>query len=118
LRYYHAAVSSGRLTQALGFVSEIVKQANCQVHGTQGVGLVCEHIAFAVDRKERIGFFWGDDTDLARPDAWCSQCEGALLALDGASSEQWFKDAHFKIFCARCWDVAKHVCGGFPAPEA
>ena len=97
-----------------------MKQANCQVHGTQGVGLVCEHIAFAVDRKERIGFFWGDDTDLARPDAWCSQCEGALLALGGASSKECSSKTRISKFSAL--DAGhrgqKHVCRGFPAPEA
>jgi hypothetical protein len=31
----------------------------------------------------------------------------------GTSSEQWFKDAEFKIFCASCWDEAKAICGGF-----
>lgn len=88
--------------------------ANCSVHGPQGIGLVCEHIALALDRGEKVGFYWGDDTDTARPDAWCSSCEHALVALQGASSEQWFRDARFKILCARCWDEAKAVCGGFP----
>src|SRR6516162_4014780 len=36
---------------------------------------------------------------MARPDAWCLECERALVALDGASSDQWFRDAQFKIFC-------------------
>ena len=56
----------------------------------------------------------GDDTDTARPDAWCRECEPALRALDGASSEQWFRNARFKIFCAKCWDEAKLVCSGLP----
>jgi hypothetical protein len=89
-------------------------QTQCPVHGR--IGLVCEHIAFALDRAERIGFFWGDDTDTARPDAWCLKCEQQLRALNGASSEQWFRDAHFKIFCAKCWDEAKYICGGFTDP--
>ena len=91
-------------------------QTQCPVHGHEGIGLVCEHIAFAVDRGERVGFFWGDDTDTARPDAWCLQCEQELRSLNGASSGQWFRDAHFKIFCAKCWDEAKHICGGFTGP--
>jgi hypothetical protein len=45
-------------------------QIQCQVHGREGIGLVCEHIAGAVDRDELVGFFWGNDTDTARPDAW------------------------------------------------
>jgi hypothetical protein len=46
-------------------------QTQCPVHGREDIGLVCEHIALAVDRGERVGFFWGDDTNTARPDAWC-----------------------------------------------
>ena len=90
-----------------------MKQTNCPVHGQQGIGLVCRHLAHAVDRGEKVGFYWGDDTDTSRPDAWCAKCEKALVALKGASSEQWFKDAEFKIFCASCWDEAKVICGGF-----
>ncbi len=83
----------------------------CGRHGRQGIGLVCEHIARAADTGEAVGFFWGDDVDHARPDAWCAECESALVELKGASSEQWFKDAHFKVLCARCWDEAKATCG-------
>ena len=94
-------------------MSDDQSSVDCSFHGRQGIGLVCEHIAFAVNRDARVGFFWGGDTDTARPDAWCAECERALIALKGASSEQWFRDARFKIFCARCWDEAKAVCGGF-----
>jgi len=87
------------------------REVNCKTHGPQGIGLVCSHIALAVDRGEQVGFHWGDDVDHARPDAWCSQCEQALVALNGASSEEWFKAAGFKVFCALCWDHAKQVCG-------
>ena len=89
------------------------KTTDCHRHGSQGIGLVCTHIAHAIDSNAQVGFFWGDDTDTARPDAWCSECEKALVALKGASSEDWFKEAEFKILCAGCWDEAKAVCGGF-----
>ncbi len=92
-------------------------QTQCPVHGREGIGLVCERIAFAVDRGERVGFFWGDDNDTARPDAWRLECEQKLRALSGASSEQWFRDAHFKVFCAKCWDEAKKISGGFTSPN-
>src|SRR5436309_15449960 len=65
-------------------------QTQCPVHGREGIGLLCGHIAFAVDRGERLGFFWGDDNDTAGPDAWCVECEKKLRGLNGASSEQWF----------------------------
>src|SRR5438128_8840883 len=54
-----------------------------------------------------VGFFWGDDSDTAGPDAWCVECEQKLRGLNGASSEHWFRDAQFKVFCAKCWDEAK-----------
>ena len=94
-------------------MSKRMQKVDCTAHGTQGIGLVCEHVAYAVDRGERVGFFWGDDTDTARPDAWCAECERALVALQGASSAEWFKNAGFKIVCAKCWDEAKVICGGF-----
>ena len=86
----------------------------CPTHGNQGIGLVCTHVAHAIDSGVQVGFFWGDDSDTARPDAWCSACERALRALDGKSSEAWFIAAQFKIICAGCWDVARHVL--FEAP--
>ena len=99
--------------KTVGDISKRMQKVDCTAHGTQGIGLVCEHVAYAVDRRERVGFFWGDDTDSARPDAWCAECERALVALEGASSEEWFKNAGFKILCAKCWDEAKVICGGF-----
>ena len=56
-------------------------------HGKQGVGLVCAHIAHAVDQGAKIGFFYGDDTDTARPDAWCQASLrgiGVIEALEAA----------------------------------
>ena len=96
------------------WLTRLFRRTKCARHGNEGIGLVCEHIAYAVDRGEAVGFFWGDDVDFARPDAWCASCESRLVALQGATSEQWFKDEHFKIFCAKCWDEARVVCGGGP----
>lgn len=88
-----------------------LKSVDCGRHGRQGIGLVCTHIAEGVDKGEAVGFSWGDDSDHARPDAWCADCEAKLIALEGASSEQWFIDARFKILCTKCWDEAREVCG-------
>jgi hypothetical protein len=85
------------------------KSVNCSTHGSQGIGLVCTHVAHAIDTREEVGFFWGDDTDTARPDAWCALCERKLVALDGAASDRWFIEADFKIICASCWDDARRV---------
>jgi hypothetical protein len=40
----------------------------------------------------------------------------ARQTLFRRASEQWFRDAHFKVFCAKCWDEAKRICGGFASP--
>ncbi len=90
-----------------------MNKTDCPIHGEQGIGLVCTHIAHAVDRGEKVGFFWANDEDLARPDAWCAECERALIEPNGISREQWLANADFKILCAACWDEAKAVCGGF-----
>lgn len=55
----------------------------------------------------QVEFLWGGDTDTARPDAWCRQCEDALVALAGDSTERWFLDGAYKVLCAGCWDEAK-----------
>ena len=85
------------------------KTSECPKHGRQGIGLVCAHVAHAIDSGEDVGFFWGNDTDTARPDAWCAACERKLVALNGAASDGWFIEAAFKILCASCWDEARRV---------
>ena len=74
----------------------------CEQHGTQGIGLVCRHILQA---KESVGFFWSDDSDQARPDAWCNDCEEKLVKEE--FSEAWFEQAGFQAICALCWDEGK-----------
>lgn len=56
----------------------MVKSAHCAKHGVQGIGLVCTRVAHAIDNGELVGLFCGDDTDTARPDAWCASCENKL----------------------------------------
>ena len=88
----------------------------CSKHGIRGIGLVCNRIAAALLAEDvSVGFFWGDDVDTARPDAWCHQCEQELLALAGRSSEHWFLTAEFKPLCETCWDEAKELLLTDPA---
>jgi hypothetical protein len=83
-------------------------QVKCKTHGIQGFGLACTHVAHAIDSGEPVGFHWGDDDDMARPDAWCHECELRLRAVPpGETSEQWFLDCDYKILCSLCWDLAK-----------
>ena len=87
-----------------------MQHVECRRHGKQAIGLVCTHVAHAIAVGTRVGFFWGDDTDTGRPDAWCAACENALRAVtDDLGGEQWFRAAEFKILCVGCWDEAKLV---------
>ena len=91
-----------------------MKSTVCSRHGKQGIGLVCRHIALAVDERRKVGFFWSDDEDLARPDAWCAECD-RRIRLD-PDDPDWFDNADFKFFCAACWDEAKQICGSADTP--
>jgi hypothetical protein len=94
------------------------EEVTCPQHGRQGIGLVCTHIAHAVDSGKPVGFFWGDETDTARPDAWCHACEQALLAVPpGQSTEAWFLACDYKVFCAACWDLANQRLYDRPRAE-
>lgn len=96
-----------------------MNQTTCGLHGRQGIGLVCVHVARAIDSGELVGFFWGDDTDTARPDAWCRECEQALLAVTPTDpTDAWFLACQFKIICSQCWDLAKHRLYDLPRAEA
>jgi hypothetical protein len=82
----------------------MVKEVDCHLHGRQGIGLVCTHVAYAIDSGEPVGFFWSDNTDTGCPDAWCAACERALLAVPAdQSTDDWFRACQFKILCVRCW---------------
>ena len=66
-------------------------------------------MANAIDSGKAVGFFWGDDTDTARPDAWCWACEQGLRAVPaGQSTEDWFLACDLKVLCAECWNLAKY----------
>ncbi|MBV8759398.1 MAG: hypothetical protein JO257_19070 [Deltaproteobacteria bacterium] len=87
-----------------------MRDVDCGRHGRQGIGLVCTHVAHAIDNRQDVGFFWSDNTDTARPDAWCRACEQSLRSVrdaQGPEGETWFRAADFKILCAGCWDEAK-----------
>jgi hypothetical protein len=66
--------------------------------------------SYALDSGESVGFFWGDDTDMVRPDAWCRSCEQAPLVVPkGPSTANWFLACDYEVFSASCWDYAKQV---------
>jgi hypothetical protein len=82
----------------------------CDRHGPQGFGIVCIHVARAVDSGERVGFFESPDPEMARPFAWCAACERYAEA-NGGDVGKLAAVADFKIVCAKCWDEAKAALG-------
>jgi hypothetical protein len=80
----------------------------CARHGWQGFGIVCVHVARAVDSGERVGFFESPDPEMARPFAWCAACE-RYLNEHGGDVGRLAPVAEFKILCAGCWDEAIEV---------
>ena len=86
----------------------MTRTTHCHQHGQQGIGIVCIHVARAVDSGDKVGFFWSPDPEMDRPFAWCAACERYLESHDG-DIEQLAATAEFKIFCAKCWDEAKSI---------
>lgn len=78
------------------------RSVHCGAHGQQGIALLCIHLASVQQEARHVGFFYGTETDLARPDGWCVACETRLL--NGVNGEAWMREADFKIVCALCWD--------------
>jgi len=92
------------------------QQIDCAKHGRQNFALACIHVAIAVDSKEQVGFYWADNTDMGRPDAWCADCERRLLANNGVWADDIWKQGDFKFLCVCCWDEAKAVLGSTGRP--
>ena len=88
------------------------QKVECAKHGQQHFALTCVHVAMAIDSGKKVGFYWGDETDLGRPDAWCAACEKKVQENGGVWSDELFKQADFKFLCVKCWDEAKLVLYG------
>lgn len=88
----------------------IEKELNCDVHGKQPFGLLCEHLAKNLFSHVPIGFHEHDEEDLGRPDAWCNHCEANWDKTEtDEDRDNWFINCNFKIICAVCWDEAERL---------
>jgi hypothetical protein len=95
---------AGKIT----LMNVLPRMQRCEQHGLQGVGLACQHIVAAYRQQQAsVGFYWSDDKDQARPDAWCDACEAALVKHEW--NEAWHLAAGFQTLCALCWDDAKCI---------
>jgi hypothetical protein len=85
------------------------KQVDCCEHGKQQATFVCNHIVESLHDETPRGFWWANDPENPRPDAWCSDCEERLKANGGDWSEEIEELAHIRLLCGMCYDNAKNL---------
>lgn len=81
----------------------------CAQHGRQPATFVCQHIVQTLKDGEPRGFWWADDQDTPRPDAWCSACEAKVQESGGEWNDENETFAGVKLLCASCYDKAKEI---------
>src|SRR5688572_29619949 len=83
----------------------------CSEHGVQQATFVCQHIVASLPAGESAGFFWAQDPDNPRPDAWCRACEERVRATGGEWTEECESLAAVKLLCGACYDRARALSG-------
>jgi hypothetical protein len=61
------------------------------------------------DRPWKYSFWWADDPDNPRPDAWCSECEAKVQETNGEWCDESEAFAGVKLLCGACYDSAKEI---------
>ena len=82
---------------------------DCDEHGRQPATFVCQHIVQTLKDGEPRGFWWADDPDKSRPDAWCSACEAKVQESGGEWNDENEVFAGVKLLCGLCYDRAKAI---------
>jgi hypothetical protein len=89
---------------------EAKRRVACDVHGPMAPAYICKHLVTG----KRLGFFASEETEEARPDAWCSRCEQIRIAAGG----EWPEDyADIAIICVGCYDQARERNESKPAKK-
>lgn len=93
-----------------------MERINCDLHGPSKIAFVCQHIAWGLHHRERVGFYWTvADPENPYPDAWCADCEKRRNKAGGEWVGAAEKHLQAKILCAECYLVAKSFhMGGYP----
>jgi len=91
------------------------KYVDCCEHGKQQATFVCNHVVESLHDETPRGFWWANDPDNPRPDAWCSECEKRLKANDGEWNEEIETLANIRLLCGVCYDNAKSL--NFPSQK-
>ncbi len=91
------------------------KVVECCVHGEQQATYVCQHIVETLHDGIPRGFWWANDPENSRPDAWCSACESMVQKTNGEWNDESESFAKATLLCGACYDRAKLI--NFPAKK-
>jgi len=74
----------------------------CDQHGIQGFGLVCQHLS---KQTNNLGFHQQEVGEI-KPDAWCDPCHERWQTQNNTehAREVWENECGFKIICATCYE--------------
>ncbi|HWZ39243.1 MAG TPA: hypothetical protein VNY08_13175 [Bradyrhizobium sp.] len=84
-------------------------KVRCTTHGEQDATYVCRHIVETLDSGKAVGFISPADTDLPRPDAWCSECEQVRCSEGGEWTDAAMQFVDISVLCGGCYDRAKAI---------
>ncbi|MHC4234794.1 MAG: hypothetical protein ACYSUQ_06735 [Planctomycetota bacterium] len=79
----------------------------CAEHGTKQATFVCQHIFQGLRDGRMVDFFWAEDPDNPRPDAWCAACEERVQSTGGEWTDESEAFAGVTLLCGACYDRAK-----------
>lgn len=87
----------------------MIEKVICELHGSKDMSFACIHLAMAIDKKEKVGFFYSEAEEDLPQIAWCGSCEQWLLDNGEEWNEAFENLADFKILCSECYDEAKEI---------
>ncbi|MCG9748134.1 hypothetical protein [Shewanella sp. Isolate8] len=85
------------------------KYVECGTHGKQQATFVCQHIIQTLHDGKARGFWWANDPENPRPDAWCSECEVKVQETNGEWNDESEAFAGVKLLCGACYDRVKEI---------
>jgi hypothetical protein len=85
-------------------MSKLKYPIHCAEHGESEAAFVCQHLVQSKLDNKSVGFYCAEDTDAARPDAWCAECDRRFMKAKGKWTPKL--KAFFKItaICSGCYD--------------
>ena len=86
----------------------MIEKVLCETHGSKDMSFSCIHIAMAIDKKEKVGFFYSEAEEDLPQIAWCAKCEQYLLDNGEEWTDTFQTLADFKMLCSDCFEEAKN----------